>query len=72
MSNSISAIKSAQIHDLSQRQPAVMIHDHLNNAHVVDVATLRGIANGRYPAANLGEDLLRAIVADYLSQIVIQ
>lgn len=55
--------------DLCANQPHVCIKTHDGDAHVVPVAALRGIANGQYPASNLGEPVLRAIISDYLDQI---
>ncbi|QOC58012.1 hypothetical protein phiK7B1_157 [Pseudomonas phage phiK7B1] len=43
-----------------------MVVDHQNNAHVIPMSAVRGVINGTYPPANLGDDVLRRIVEEWL------
>lgn len=55
--------------DLTAKQPHINIYTHDGNVHVLPLAALRNVVKGVYPAASLGEEVLRAIVSDCLSQI---
>lgn len=52
--------------DLIEKTPHLMVVDHQNNAHVIPMSAVRGVINGTYPPANLGDDVLRRIVEEWL------
>lgn len=55
--------------DLTDKTPHVALIDHKGDAHVIPVSALRGVANGTYPPSNLGDDVLRRIVEEWLSKV---
>ncbi|UIS24713.1 hypothetical protein S21ZY_151 [Pseudomonas phage ZY21] len=55
--------------DLIEKTPHVSLIDHQGNAHVIPVSAIRGIANGTYPPSNLGDDVLRRIVEEWLNLV---
>lgn len=57
----------SEVIDISDQQPAIILRDHGGTYHVISFSTLRFIAKGKYPVSNLGDDVLRMIVQEYLT-----
>lgn len=58
-----------EVISLNEQQPHIVLITQDGNPHVIPVSTLRGVANGLYPAANLGEDVLRKIVREFIDNL---
>ncbi|HKO40626.1 MAG TPA: hypothetical protein VJU85_05140 [Nitrososphaeraceae archaeon] len=56
----------SELIDLTDNQPALLIKTHDGNYHCVSFSSLRMIANGKYPPSNLGDDVLRMIIHEYV------
>ena len=52
--------------DPIENTPHVTLMDHHNNAHVIPVSALQEAVEGKHPVSNLGDDVLRRIVEEWL------
>lgn len=52
--------------DLIEKTPHVLVIDSQGNAHVIPMYAIRSVINGTNPPANLGDDVLRRIVEEWL------
>lgn len=69
MSSSISGTETSTVVNFVENTPHVAVITENNDVHVIAVSSLRNIVNGTYPPSNLGEDVLRRIIEEWLQQV---
>lgn len=69
MSSSISETKTATVIDFTENTPHVSVIVESDDVHVLAVSSIRNIINGKYPPANLGDDVLRRIIEEWLQNL---
>lgn len=69
MSKFISEAETGTIVNFIENTPHVSVIVESGDIHVMAVASLRKIINGEYPPSNLGDDVLRRIIEEWLQKL---